>query len=434
MKHILLAVVVGLSTAGIFGSNAIAAQSDLIQRGAYLARLADCVACHTASGGKPFAGGLKMETPIGGIYSSNITPDPKFGIGRYSYQDFEKAVRHGITPSGSTLYPAMPYPSYARVSDQDVQALYAYFMNGVAPVAQANKPVDIPWPMSMRWPLTLWRKFFVPEYMAPAVAPASEQLLLRGAYLAEGLGHCGACHTPRSVTMNEKALSNADKRFLAGGAPIDGWVATNLRGDHRDGLGSWSAEEITAFLRNGRNSRASAFGGMADVVFNSTQYWSDADLSALASYLKSLPPIDPASKPGVYDPTVSIELRKGDLSRTGAQIYLNRCAGCHRSDGAGYNRVFPALGGNPVVQAHDATSMVHIVLVGAKVPATATSPSSFSMPGFASSMSDQEVADVVNFIRNSWGNQAAKVTAKDVTRERHKSYNQPLKPESEKKP
>lgn len=397
----------------------------LIQHGAYLAKAADCIACHTASGGQPFAGGLKMGTPIGDIYSSNITPDRAHGIGKYSYADFERAVRHGVTPSGQTLYPAMPYPSYARASDQDMQALYAYFMHGVPAVAQANKPVDIIWPLSMRWPLALWRKVFVADDQAPAVAPSDQQLLKRGAYLAESLGHCGACHTARSVTMEEQAMSNADPRFLAGAAPLDGWVASNLRGDHRDGLGSWSLGELMAFLRNGRNRHASAFGGMAEVVANSTQHLNDRDLLALATYLKSLAPTDPASKPQLADAAATLALRAGDLRQPGAQVYVNRCAGCHRSDGAGYARVFPALAGNPVVQSKDATSIMHLVLVGATVPATARSPSALTMPGFSASLSNQDVADVVNFVRNSWGNQAPRISASAVARERKKPYNQP---------
>jgi mono/diheme cytochrome c family protein len=395
----------------------------LVQQGAYLARAADCIACHTTVGGKPFAGGLKMDTPIGAIYSSNITPDKQSGIGNYTYADFEKAVRHGITPGGSTLYPAMPYPSYARVSDGDMKALYAYFMQGVAPVAQPNKPVDIVWPLSMRWPLAAWRMAFAPDVKAPALSPSSDQQLLRGAYLAESLGHCGACHTPRSVTMQEKALTDANPLFLSGGGTIDGWIATNLRGDHRDGLGSWSTEDIKAFLLHGRNNHAAAFGGMSEVVTNSTQYMSDADLSALAYYLKSLAPNQAGAKPVAYDDKVTRALRAGDISQPGAQAYLNRCAACHRSDGAGYTRVFPALAGNPAVQGDDASAIMHIVLSGSTLPATRKSPSSFTMPGFARQMNDQDVADVVNFVRSSWGNHAPAVSASDVAKERKQPHN-----------
>lgn len=385
----------------------------LVKQGEYLARAGDCVACHTAKGGKPFAGGLPMQTPIGTIYSTNITPDPS-GIGDYSFEDFERAVRQGIGLNGSTLYPAMPYPSYARVSDDDMKALYAYFMHGVQPVEQANKESDIPWPLSMRWPLAFWRTLFAPE-VKPFEAAGQDPALARGAYLVEGLGHCGACHTPRALTMQEKALDAAGgDAYLSGSAPLEGWIAKNLRGDHKDGLGSWSEAQIVAFLKTGRNERTAVFGGMSDVVEHSMQYMTDADLAAIARYLKSLPPVNPDDKPFQEDRQVAEALWKGDDAKAGAALYVDNCAACHRTDGKGYARVFSALAGNPVLQSADATSLIHIVLEGATLPATATAPSTFTMPGFAWRMKDQEVADVVNFIRSSWGNQAASVTASQV--------------------
>lgn len=389
----------------------------LVQKGQYLARAGDCVACHTAKGGKPFAGGLPMETPIGTIYSTNITPDSS-GIGGYSFEDFDQAVRHGIGKSGRTLYPAMPYPSYARVSDSDMQALYAYFMHGVQPVAQANKPVDIPWPLSMRWPLSIWRAMFAPKvepFTVTGAAAGTDEIVNRGAYLVEGLGHCGACHTPRAITMQEKALNPGEgSAFLSGSAPLEGWIAKNLRGDHKDGLGSWSEAELVAFLKTGRSDRTAVFGGMSDVVEHSMQYMSDADLTAIARYLKTLPPVNPDDTPHVYDRAVGDALWKGDDSKPGASVYVDNCSACHRTDGKGYTRVFPALAGNPAVQTADATSLIHIVLRGGTLIPTHTAPSSFTMPGYAWRLSDQQVADVVNFIRTSWGNQGSPVSAKAV--------------------
>lgn len=234
---------------------------DLVKRGEYLARAGDCVACHTSEGGKPFAGGLAMKTPIGTIYSSNITPDKKDGIGNYSYDDFQKAVRQGIAKNGDTLYPAMPYPSYASVSDADMHALYAYFMQGVQPVSQKDRATDIPWPLSMRWPLAIWRHMFAPE-VKPFTAASDDPVLARGQYLVEGLGHCGACHTPRAITMQEKVLNNSEgTTYLSGGsAPIDGWNAVDLRGNNQDGLGRWSTQDLEQFLRYGRNDHTAAFG------------------------------------------------------------------------------------------------------------------------------------------------------------------------------
>ncbi|MCX4062833.1 cytochrome c [Pseudomonas sp. S1Bt30] len=409
MKTFVIATLALLSSCSIS-----AAETDLIKQGEYLARAGDCVACHTAKGGKPFAGGLPMETPIGVIYSTNITPD-KTGLGDYSFEDFDKAVRQGVAKSGSTLYPAMPYPSYARVSESDMQALYAYFMKGVEPVAQENKDSDIPWPLSMRWPLTAWRWMFAPaveDYQAKA---GTDPVISRGAYLVEGLGHCGACHTPRALTMQEKALNAQDgSAFLSGSAPLEGWIAKSLRGDHKDGLGSWSEEQLVQFLKTGRSDRSAVFGGMSDVVVHSMQYLSQDDLTAIARYLKSLPAMDPKDQPHQYDKQVAQALWKGDDSQRGASVYIDNCAACHRTDGHGYTRVFPALAGNPVLQTADATSLINIVLNGGTLPATHTAPSTFTMPAFAWRLSDQEVADVVSFIRGSWGNQGAPVKASEV--------------------
>ena len=407
-----------IATLTLLGSfSAVGAEDDqqaLIKQGEYLARAGDCVACHTVKGGKPFAGGLAMETPIGTIYSTNITPDPS-GIGAYSFEDFDKAVRHGVAKNGSTLYPAMPYPSYARVNQADMQALYAYFMKGVAPVAQANKDSDIPWPMSMRWPLAMWRWAFAPAVADFTPVAGQDPVVSRGAYLVEGLGHCGACHTPRALTMQEKALGADDgSAFLSGSAPLEGWIAKNLRGDHKDGLGSWDEAQLVQFLKTGRSDRSAVFGGMSDVIEHSMQYMSPADLTAIARYLKSLPAVDPADKPHKYDPAVADALWNGDDSKRGAAVYIDNCAACHRTDGNGYKRVFPALAGNPVLQSEDPTSLIHIVLKGGTLPATHTAPSTFTMPAFDWRLSDQEVADVVNFIRTSWGNKGGDVTAKEV--------------------
>ena len=413
MKSILIATI-------LFSANlpVLAAEADdaLVKQGEYLAHAGDCVACHTAKGGKPFAGGLPMETPIGTVYSTNITPDVN-GIGQYSFEEFGQAVRHGIRKDGSTLYPAMPYPSYARVSDDDMRALYAYFMKGVEPVATPNKATDIPWPLSMRWPLAIWRGMFAPPVKAWEPVAMADPVVNRGAYLVEGLGHCGACHTPRALTMQEKALNPAEgSQFLAGSAPLEGWIAKSLRGDHKDGLGSWSEADLVQFLKTGRSDSSAVFGGMSDVVEHSMQYMSDADLMAIARYLKTLPPSNPDDKPHVYDNQVAQALWKGDDSKPGASVYIDNCAACHRTDGHGYTRFFPALAGNPVLQTADPSSLIHIVLAGGTLPATQTAPSSITMPAFGWRLDDEEVAAVVNFIRTSWGNQGSSVTAKDVSK------------------
>ncbi|WP_130833429.1 c-type cytochrome [[Erwinia] mediterraneensis] len=415
MKKGILALMLGTMTFTALAAEESAA--DQVQRGEYLARAGDCVACHTSKGGEPFAGGLPMATPIGTIYSTNITPDKATGIGDYSYDDFEKAVRHGVAKNGDTLYPAMPYPSYAVVSDEDMKALYAYFMQGVKPVALANKESDIPWPMSMRWPLAVWRTFFAPDVKAFQPGSEEDAVLARGRYLVEGLGHCGACHTPRSITMQEKALSDGEgSDFLAGSnAPIDGWTASNLRGDNRDGLGRWSESDLSQFLRYGRNDHTAAFGGMTEVVEHSLQYLSDEDITAIARYLKSLGAKDASQAPFSVDDAVAKALWKGDDSKTGASLYVDSCAACHKTDGSGYQRFFPALSGNPVVLEEDPTSLIHIVLTGGTLPGVQGAPTPITMPAFGWRLNDQQVADVVNFIRTSWGNQATKaVTAQQV--------------------
>ena len=397
-------------------SQAAPADAQLIKQGEYLARAGDCIACHTAPQGKPYAGGLGMATPIGKVYSTNITPDKQHGIGNWSFADFDKLMRTGVTKQGYTVYPAMPYPSYSRLSDADMRALYAYLMQGVPANASPNRAADIPWPLSMRFPLAVWRWVFAPT-PAPYVPTAGDQQLLRGAYLVQGLGHCGACHTARGVGMQEKALTELDSSaWLAGGAAIDGWVAPSLRNEHGGGLARWSEADIAEFLKTGRNSHSASFGAMNDVVAHSMQYMSKDDLGSIAKYLKSLPPANAKAPPFVGDDKVAKALFAGKADSTGAQLYLNNCAGCHRSDGKGYSKAFPALAGNAVLQTADPTSAINIVLSGGMVPATHTAPSALVMGGYAKTLNDQQIADVVSFIQTSWGNHGSAATAAQVAK------------------
>lgn len=395
--------------------------ADLLKRGEYLARAGDCVACHTnGAKGAPFAGGLSMMTPIGAIYSTNITPDKEHGIGNYTFAEFDDAVRKGVRKDGSTLYPAMPYPSFSRITEADMRAMYAYFMQGVQPVAQQNRDSDIPWPLSMRWPLAIWRGMFAPDPVAFKAVSGADPVIERGRYLVEGLGHCGACHTPRSITMQEKALSNDESdSFLAGSsAPIDGWEATSLRGDNQSGLGNWSESDLAEFLKTGRNDKSVVFGGMSDVVEHSLQYLSDEDITAISRYLKSLPPKGGKQSPSPVADNTAQQLWKGDNSKPGSALYVDNCAACHRTDGAGYKRAFPGLKGNPVVQTEDPTSLIHIILTGSTTPAVKGAVSNLTMPSFGWRLNDQQVADVANFVRSSWGNKAPAVTASDVAKVR----------------
>ncbi|MDN8069001.1 MULTISPECIES: cytochrome c [Burkholderia cepacia complex] len=403
----------------------------LIRRGAYLAVLGDCAACHVAKDGKAFVGGLPIATPIGTLYTTNITPDPATGIGNYTPGDFERAVRRGIRRDGSPMYPAMPYPSYAHVSDDDVRALYAYFMHGVAPVDSPNRASGIPWPLSMRWPLTYWRWAFAPKVQpvahtdidsaTDAGAAHDAALLVRGRYLVEGLMHCGSCHTSRGVGLQEKALGDADGSGYLSGGVIDHYVANSLRGDDLTGLGRWSQADIVEFLRTGRNPETAAFGGMRDVVQHSSQFLNDTDLLAVATYLKSLPGNHPAGH-YAYAAAAGAALAKGDVSARGAIDYLNSCAACHLSSGKGYRDTFPALAGNPVVNAKDPTSLINIVLNGNTEVGTSRVPTQFTMPPFGDRLTDAEVANVVTFIRTSWGNHAPDVNADEVAKVRAQTH------------
>jgi alcohol dehydrogenase (quinone), cytochrome c subunit len=392
-------------------------EEKLIERGRYLAAAGDCTACHTAPNGKQFAGGLPIPSPIGTIFSTNITPDRDTGIGAYTLTDFDRAVRYGIARNGGSLYPAMPYPSFARISDDDVRALYAYFMLGVQPVKASNRAADIPWPLSMRWPLAIWRKTFAPSTDVAAFDAKrySDPRVARGAYLVQGLGHCGACHTPREVTLQEQALDERSKAYLAGGQIIDGWYAVNLRGNTADGLGNWSAQDIVDTLRSARNIHAAVIGAtMGDVVVHSTQHLTDDDLEAIAAYLKTLPaaPGDKASF--ANNPATAKALQAGINDSRGAQLYVDNCSACHRTDGKGYAHVFPEIAGNPSVLAEDPTSLIRLILKGSSLPPTATAPSALGMPGFAWRLSDEEVAQLATFARNSFGNRAGKVDAAQV--------------------
>lgn len=395
----------------------------LVEAGRYVAVTGDCIACHSTPGGKSFAGGLAMATPIGTIYSTNITPDKATGIGNYTLDEFDRTIRHGIVPGGGTMYPAMPYPSYAKLTDDDTQALYAYFLHGVEPATAANRASDIVWPLSMRWPLAIWRKTFVKQKTEPPVgldtARYADMSVARGAYLVQAAGHCGSCHTPRAATLQEKALDDSNIDYLSGGQLIDGWLAVNLRGNGPDGLGRWSRQDIVDTLKTARSPYAAVVGGpMSDVVTHSTQHMNDSDLQAIAAYLKTLKPHPEEPSKFVDDPATAKALQNGqDLGR-GSQLYLDNCAACHRTDGKGYVDAFPTVAGNPTVLASDPTSLLRLILGGSELPSTAVRPSNLGMPAFDWRLSDEEVAQLATFVRQSWGNHASEAKASEVAKVR----------------
>jgi mono/diheme cytochrome c family protein len=409
-----------------------ASDPKLIAKGEYLAKAADCAGCHTAPPGgpsgkeplhprAPFAGGLPMGSPFGTIFSSNITPDPNAGIGRYSYDDFVRAVREGVAPGNKRLYPAMPFPSFAKIDDNDMRALYAYFMHGVKPVATPAPPTKLPFPFNQRWALMFWSFAFARNDVYVPQSTHSAQWN-RGAYLVQSLGHCGACHTPRGPAYEERGYDQGSRLYLTGGTN-DHWFAPNLTGDAGSGLGRVSEDEIVAFLRSGHGEKPGrggglvTFGSMVQVVEDSTQYMTDDDLHAIAGYLKSLPPRESS---GHFDDRSRAALRTvraldtGDVELPGAGLYQSFCARCHKADGMGEPSKYPRLAGNPAVLSPHTDSLVRLLVEGGEAPHTQTGPEPKKMPGFAGKLTDTEMARVLTFVRNTWGNVAAPVTTRDV--------------------
>jgi mono/diheme cytochrome c family protein len=395
--------------------------AELIRRGEYVARLSDCVACHSTPNSKPFAGGLEMATPLGSIFATNITPDKETGIGNYSLADFDRALRRGVAPDGHRLYPAMPYPSYAKLNDEDVRALYAYFLHEVRTVRQANKQSEIPWPLNMRWPLALWNAAFTSS--KPYQTQQSQDALWnRGAYIVQGAGHCGSCHTPRGLAMNEKGLDGGNPLYLSG-ALLDGWYAPSLRGDANTGIGRWNEEDVVQFLKTGRNKHAVVFGSMAEAFNNSTQFMTDDDLKAVGHYLKSLPgDPNPNREPWQYDASTNAALALAQrLKVPGAQTFMAKCSACHGADGRGQGQWIPPLAGSASSMSKENASSINVTLNGsARVVANGV-PDAYRMPPFRNQLSDAEIAEVLSFIRTSWGNQGGTVKVEDVKRLRDRT-------------
>lgn len=367
-----------------------------LRRGQYLVRLGDCLSCHTAPDGKPFAGGVGLNTPFGVIYSSNITSDKNAGIGGWSKDQFYAAMHDGIRADGQHLYPAFPYPWFRRVSREDDDAIFAYLQT--TPPSNAQPPPNrLPFPFNQRRLLAVWNKLFLDR--STDAAPANQSAEWQhGADIVNGLGHCSGCHTPKNAF-------GADKSSQAfHGAAIDNHFAPDLTANSRTGLGSWSLEDIAQYLKDGRNARASAGGPMADVITFSMSMLSDEDRHAVATYLKSLPASGDENSKAPDDAAM----------RRGAAIYSDACSGCHLSDGRGQPGYFPPLGHNAVVQQNDASGVLHILLAGSRVGPGTKIVSPMTMPSFAWKLSDAEIADVLTFLRNSFGNRAAAVDADAV--------------------
>ncbi len=393
----------------------------LIEKGKYLANLGDCFACHTAEGGKLLAGGKEMHTPFGALYSTNITPDKETGIGTYTFAQFDRAMRKGIDADGDNLYPAMPYTAFAKMTEPDMKALYAYLMEGVPPVRAVTPKNKMQWPFSMRFGLKFWNMLFL-DSKPYRDNPAQSAQWNRGAYLVQGLGHCGSCHTPRGLAFQEKALSGdgfLGKNYLAG-AVIEDWYAPGLRGVK-------SVPAVVKFLKTGRNARTEAFGTMGEVVHYSTQHFSDDDLTAMAVYMKSLPSNEVPTSPGSVS-KAAVAVSDHDLYETrGGLGYVQFCATCHQPDGKGVDKLFPPLEGNPVLSDHNPESVIHVVLSGWKSPRTGESPHRFGMPDYHQ-LSDRELSEIVTFVRMKWGNQGTPVTPEQIREVREDLNLPPVKP------
>ncbi|WP_455851771.1 c-type cytochrome [Pantoea endophytica] len=401
-----------IANAVLLGSFAVQAHAEdeaqLIKQGEYLSRLGDCMACHTVSGKGDYAGGLAIESNLGTIYSTNITPDKEHGIGNYSEQQFSDAVRKGVLPNGSRLYPAMPYPDYAKISDADMHALYVYFMKGVKPSSEQPPETDLSFPFSQRWGMRFWNWAFTSDKPFQPIGGASEEVN-RGAYIVESLGHCGSCHTPRGLGMNEKALDSSDDQFLAGGS-LNNWDVPSLRG-----LPRWSEQEIVDYLQTGRNDKAAVGGEMKSVIEHSSSHMTDADLKAIAAYLKFLggnPPLQAYNVQKQQATEAKLTAAKG-LSE-GERLYIDNCGACHFVTGKGAPGIFPELDQATIVNAKDPSGLIHTILAGAQQPSTEKAPSTLAMPGFAKRLDDDQVAKLATFIRQGWSNNAPAVTKDQV--------------------
>ena len=380
-------------------AGARAADADQVSPGRYQAVLGDCEGCHTAPGGKPFAGGTVLETPFGKIVSPNITSDRDTGIGKWSEADFRRAVKEGLSPTGKRLYPAMPYPAYAMMPDADIAALWRY-MKTVAPVRHPIESNLLPFPFNIRAVMAVWNWMnFKPAAFAPAAAKSADWN--RGAYLVTGPGHCGACHTP-------KTLLGADRAAALTGASLQGWFAPEITSARPRGIGGWSEADITTYLKTGWNSHGVATGPMAEVVEHSTSQMTDADLSAIAVYLKDMPASQTLPQPALA--------RNDPAMLSGAKLYQNNCVSCHGPDGKGEHQIFPPLAGNAVLLQSSAENAIRVLLAGAQAVSTKAAPTSPAMPSFAWKFDDAQIADLLTYVRNSWGNEGAQVTADSVAK------------------
>ncbi|OUM03401.1 c-type cytochrome [Variovorax sp. JS1663] len=387
-------------------SVAFASTPDLVERGRYLALAGNCAGCHTARGGAAYAGGVGIATPFGTVVASNLTPHDEAGIGRWSAAHFWRALHNGRSKDGRLLYPAFPYPSFTHITREDSDAIYAY-LRTVPAAAAPNAPHRLRFPYDTQAALAVWRAlFFTPGTFAPDPTKPAEWN--RGAYLVEGLGHCIACHGTRNVLG-----ATEEKLGLSGGLiPVENWYAPSLSAKREAGVADWDTQHVVALLKTGTSPRGSVMGPMADVVYGSTQHLSDADLQAMAVFLKQLP--EAPAKSGAA-PESPLRRDAGVMTR-GAKIYDQQCAYCHGDAGQGAEGAYPPLAGNRAVLMDSPANLVQVLRHGGFLPATAGNPRPYGMPPFGHVLDDDGIATVLTYIRGAWGNDAPPVSRAQIMR------------------
>ncbi|MBA8876468.1 c-type cytochrome [Phyllobacterium myrsinacearum] len=396
MRALLLTIAV--VSAGIAAPAIAADQADTIIRGQYQSVLGDCSGCHTRPGGKPLAGGLPLQTPFGVLIPPNITPDAETGVGKWNATDFHNMMKTGIGHDGVRLYPAMPYPAYTKMNDQDISDLWAY-LTTVEPVSNKVEANQLPFPLNIRLAMSGWNLLNFDATPFEQDSSKSTEWN-RGAYIVQGAGHCGTCHTPKSFLGADK-----NSAFLKG-ASLQGWFAPDITGSMTSGIGRWTEDELIAYLKTGVNKHSIASGPMAEAIENSTSQMTDPDLKAVAVYLKSF-----------ASDTAAVQSVKPDEKRmaAGEAVYRDNCSACHGGSGGGAGPLFPALAGNSLVAQDSVETLVRLVLEGSQAVHTKGAPTTPAMPSLAWRLNDEQIADVLTYVRSAWGNNAAAVSSGDVT-------------------
>jgi mono/diheme cytochrome c family protein len=401
----LAALVVGLNLRGeapLEADGPTTSNAEAVQRGAYLARAANCIGCHAGVQGQALAGGRGVETPFGTVYASNLTPDAATGLGRWTAAEFRRALHHGRSKDGRLLYPAFPYPSYTRIAREDADALFAY-LRSVDPVVQPNRAHALRFPYNTQAALAVWRAMFFRAAGPEAPEPGRSVAWHRGRELVQTLGHCAACHSSRNLL----GAISVNAEFAGGLMPDGSWYAPSLAHPAEAGVQQWPRDDIVQLLKTGISPRATVAGPMAGVVFTSTQHLRDDDLDAMAQYLASIPVRQPAAKREMQRASEAVTTR-------GSELYTTRCAGCHGDRGEGVPGIYPALAGNRAVTLDSPANVVQVIRWGGFAPSTSGNPRPFGMPPFGQVLSQDDIASVATFVRQAWGNEAGEVRGVDV--------------------